>query len=121
MQQEKIQNFMVCKTKTMLNIEREICCQVESQAKLDWEFKDKNDPMEETGKDQLKEFISKNIGEPNISLDHSNLLKKDSCCVTAYNAITSRLEKAKMAHKTWKRSMADLVIEIADSEIDARK
>ena len=119
-QPERLQNIMACKCKTMLDIEREIRRRVESRAELERDFEDKNDPVPETGKGKIKKFIPKNVREAIMPLNHSKLVKKDSRCATAYSEITTTLEKAKLAQETWKRSMADLAIEIADSEIKAR-
>ena len=112
---------MAFKSKTMLNIECEIRRQIERQAELEWKFEDKNDHVSETSKGEFEKFIPKNVREAKIPLNHSKPIKKDSCCTTVYSAVTTMLEKAKLAHETWKRSMADLAIEIADSEINARK
>ena len=91
---------MVCKSKTMLDIEYEIRHQVKSRAELDQEFEDKNDPVLETNKDQMKKLIPKNVREAKIPLNHSKLIKMDRHYATTYSAITNVLEKAKLVHKT---------------------
>ena len=101
-QNEKFNNVMVSKAKTMLDLDRKIRRRLETRARLDETFVDRNDIDPMTGKGKLKKFIPKKVREMKMPLTHTKNVANDGRCASAYSAIETVLGRARKCHEAWK-------------------
>lgn len=103
----------------MFSTRREIHGRTETQKRFDTTYIDKHD-VDEDNKGKEKSFIINSLRSKQ-PLNHSKKVKNDSRCTTTLSEITTKLEKARSTHETYKTEMSGIAKEIAELEIKARK
>jgi len=117
-QRPSLGKIMASSCKVMLDLECEIRRRIDSRARMNGTYEDKND-LDEGERPRKKSFIPNSL-RVKMPLNSSQQIQNDSRCGDAMSEVTTALEEARRLHEEYKKNMTTQAKLIADSEIKGR-